>query len=107
MDHDNINRAEFSEYSRRIDDHNKRQDRRLEIIEGKVEQIGELTLAIQKLADNMDKFSEAQTETSARLKAIEDAPAETIKTVRAAVLSAIGGAVAAAVVAGIISIIGG
>ncbi|MCC8039175.1 MAG: hypothetical protein LIP02_13735 [Bacteroidales bacterium] len=105
MEDQYITRPEFEQYSQRMDEYNKRQDGRLKDIDAKVEKIGGMAIQIQRLADNTDMMLKEQKSASERLKAIEDEPKETIKTVRAAVLSAIGGAVAAAIVAAILAFI--
>ena len=49
-----ISRAEHEEFRRRIEEENSRQNRRLEIVEDTMRQIGALTTSVEKLAVNMD-----------------------------------------------------
>ncbi len=100
-----ITRPEFEQYSQRVDDENHRQNKRIDALENSVEKITDLTLAVNRMAVNMEQMVSEQKAVSDRLKAIEDEPKETMKTVRASVLSAIGGAVGMAIIAGIIAFI--
>ena len=49
-----ITRAEHEEFRRRIEEENKRQDRRLELLEHTVQQISDLTTSVEKLAVSME-----------------------------------------------------
>ncbi len=105
MEEQFIGRPEFEQYAQKMEAEDHRQNERLREMDGKIEKINDLTLAVTQLAEQMKQMVAEQKTMSDRLKAIEDEPKETIKTVRAAVLSAIGGAIAAAVVAAILAFI--
>ncbi|MCD8206682.1 MAG: hypothetical protein LUD72_01955 [Bacteroidales bacterium] len=100
-----IERPEFEQYTQKMDAENHRQNERLRDMDTKIEKIGDLTLAINNLTNQTNQMVAELKSMSGRLKTIEDEPKETIKTVRAAVLSAIGGAIAAAIVAAILTFI--
>ena len=50
-----ISRGEHEEFARRIDAQEKRQDRRLELLEENVREIGALTVSVQKLAQSLQR----------------------------------------------------
>lgn len=66
-----ITRAEHEEFCRRLDEENKRQNRRIEIVEDTVRQIGTLTTSVEKLAVNMESMLKELEEQGARLKTLE------------------------------------
>lgn len=105
MDNDFVSRNEFVQYSEKIDAENHRQNRRLEDVEKTAEKITDLTVAINKMAVNMEQMITTQKNIGDRLKEIEDEPKEDRKTAKASVISAICGALAMAFVAAIIAFI--
>ena len=67
-----ITRAEHEEFRRRLEEENKRQDKRIEILEVNTQQIASLTTSIEKLAvsiKGMVKEQEYQNERLATLEA--------------------------------------
>ena len=48
-----ITRAEHEEFRRRIEEEEHRQNRRLDIVEGNISKLMELTASIERLATNM------------------------------------------------------
>lgn len=71
-----ISRAEHEEFARRIDAQEKRQDRRLELLEENVREIGALTVSVQKLAQSLQSMVEEQERQGRRLQALEDRDGE-------------------------------
>ena len=55
-----ISRGEHEEFARRIDAQEKRQDRRLELLEENVREIGALTVSVQKLAQSLQSMVKEQ-----------------------------------------------
>ena len=55
-----ISRAEHEEFAKRIDAQEKRQDKRLEMLENTVREIGTLTLSVQRLAQSLESMVEEQ-----------------------------------------------
>ena len=51
-----ITRAEHEEFAKRIDEWEKRQDRRLELLEENVREIGALTTSVEKLAQSVENM---------------------------------------------------
>ncbi len=67
-----ITRAEHEEFRRRIEEENKRQDRRLELLEHTVQQISDLTTSVEKLAISMEGMLREQEKQGTRLETLED-----------------------------------
>ena len=55
-----ITRAEHEEFSRRIEDWERRQDKRLELLEENVREIGALTTSVEKLAQSVESMVKEQ-----------------------------------------------
>ena len=51
-----ITRAEHEEFRRRLEEENRRQDKRLELLEKSVREIGELTTSVEKLAQSVQSM---------------------------------------------------
>ncbi len=90
-----ITRAEHEEFRRRIEEENSRQNRRLEIVEDTMRQIGALTTSVEKLAVNMEGMLREQEQQSERLRTLEGRDGEkwrkVVGLIGASVLSAIVG----------------
>ncbi len=71
-----ISRAEHEEFARRIDAQEKRQDRRLELLEENVREIGALTVSVQKLAQSLQSMVKEQEQQGRRLQALESRDGE-------------------------------
>ena len=67
-----ITRAEHEEFRRRIEEENKRQDRRLELLEHTVQQISDLTTSVGKLATSIESMVKEQEKQGKRLETLED-----------------------------------
>ena len=66
-----ITRAEHEEFSRRIEDWERRQDKRLELLEEKVREIGALTTSVEKLAQSVESMVKEQEKQGRRLDELE------------------------------------
>ncbi len=71
-----ISRAEHEEFAKRIDAQEKRQDKRLEMLENTVREIGALTISVQRLAQSLESMVEEQERQGRRLQALEDRDGE-------------------------------
>lgn len=71
-----ITRAEHEEFRRHIEEENKRQDRRLELLEHTVQQISDLTTSVEKLAVSMEGMLREQEKQGTRLETLEDRDGE-------------------------------
>lgn len=70
-DSDVITRREHEEYSKRVQDEDQRQNKRLDLLEKSVSQIGDLVVSIKELATNMRHMAEEQEKQGDRLQALE------------------------------------
>lgn len=71
-----ISRAEHEEFAKRIDAQEKRQDKRLEMLENTVREIGALTLSVQRLAQSLESMVKEQEQQGRRLQALESRDGE-------------------------------
>ena len=71
-----ISRGEHEEFARRIADQERRQDKRLELLEGTVREIGDLTLSVHTLAKCMESMDKEQEQQGKRLQALESRDGE-------------------------------
>lgn len=71
-----ISRGEHEEFTRRIADQERRQDKRLELLEGTVREIGDLTLSVHTLAKSMESMVKEQEKQGKRLQALESRDGE-------------------------------
>lgn len=71
-----ISRGEHNEFARRIADQERRQDKRLELLEGTVREIGDLTLSVHTLAKSMESMVKEQEKQGKRLQALESRDGE-------------------------------
>ena len=71
-----ISRAEHEEFARRMDDQERRQDKRLELLEGVVREIGDITLSVHTLAKSMESMVKEQEQQGKRLQALESRDGE-------------------------------
>lgn len=66
-----ISRAEHEEFRKRIEEENNRQNKRIDILEGNVRQIGTLATSVEKLAVNMESMLKEQEKQGKRLETLE------------------------------------
>ena len=71
-----ISRGEHEEFARRIADQERRQDKRLELLEENVREIGTLTVSVQKLAQSLELMVKEQEQQGKRLQALESRDGE-------------------------------
>ena len=84
-----ITRAEHEEFARRIDDWERRQDKRLELLEENVREIGVLTTSVEKLAQSVESMVKEQERQGNRLEALESLDGEKWRKLVGYVLSAL------------------
>lgn len=99
---DFLTRHEHSEFAKRIDEENERQNKRLTLLEQGQAQINELVSSVKVLAVNMDNMAKEQAKQGERLKEIEGKPAKRWDTVIACITTAIVTMVLNALVNGVI-----
>lgn len=84
-----ITRAEHEEFSRRIEDWERRQDKRLELLEDNVREIGALTTSVEKLAQSVESMVKEQERQGKRLEALENRDGEKWRKLMGYALSAL------------------
>ncbi len=88
-----ITRAEHEEFRRRLEEENKRQDKRIELLEQNVEKMGALTTSVEKLATNMESMLREQEKQGKRLETLEGRDGEMWRKVVGYVVTAVIGIV--------------
>lgn len=66
-----ITRAEHEEFRKRLEEENKRQDKRIELLEENVREMGALTTSVEKLAQSMESMVKEQEKQGKRLEVLE------------------------------------
>lgn len=84
-----ITRAEHEEFSRRIEEWDRRQDKRLELLEENVREIGALTTSVEKLAQSVESMVKEQERQGKRLEALENRDGEKWRKLMGYALSAL------------------
>ena len=100
-----ITRAEHTEFVKRIEDEEHRQNRRLELLEESVRQIQALTVSVERMAVSMQAMTEEQKRQGERLDSLEEEPGKAWKSLRAGLIGAVAAAVGAALVAAVASML--
>ena len=90
------------EFEKRVEEENTRQNHRITELEGAVKQISELVTSVKVLAANMETMAKEQAKQGERLEEIEKKPAKRWDVVITGALSAIVGALMAAMMSGMI-----
>jgi hypothetical protein len=88
-----VGREEHTEFARRIQEEEHRQNRRIELLEESVKQNTALTLSVEKLANNMKNMANEQMRQGKRLEALEGRDGDMWRTVVKYVLTTILGLV--------------
>ena len=96
---DYIERPEHEEFVKRMEEEHRRLNKRIGILEGTVAKISELTVSVNKMAVSIEHMVQEQKRQGEHLEKLEEVPADNWKTLRVGFLSAIGGAVAAGLIA--------
>ena len=84
-----ITRAEHEEFARRIDEWERRQDKRLELLEDNVREIGALTTSVEKLAQSVENMVREQERQGKRLEELEGRDGEKWRKVVGYVITAV------------------
>lgn len=71
-----ITKELHNEYAQRVDDENRRQNRRIGELEGQLREIRDLTASVRELAVNMRNMLEEQARQGERLEALESRDGE-------------------------------
>lgn len=84
-----ITRAEHEEFRRRLEEENRRQDKRLELLEQSVREIGALTTSVEKLAQSVENMVREQERQGKRLEELEGRDGEKWRKVVGYVITAV------------------
>lgn len=90
------------EFEKRVEEENTRQNHRITELETAVKQIAELVSSVKVLAANMENMAKEQAKQGERLEEIEKKPAKRWDVVITGALSAIVGALMAAMMTGLV-----
>ena len=83
-----VGREEHTEFAKRIEDEQHRQNRRIELLEEAVKQNAALTVSVERLANSMKNMANEQIKQGERLEALEGRDGEMWRTVVKYVLTA-------------------
>ena len=97
-----ISRAEHEEFARRIGDWERRQDKRIEMLEENVREIGALTSSVQQLAQSVENMVKEQEKQGKRLEALEGRDGEKWRSLMGYIVAAIVSGVVGFLLAGIL-----
>ena len=67
-----ITRAEHEEFRRRLEEENRRQDKRIELLEDNKRELNQLTASVGKLASSIESMVKEQEKQGKRLETLED-----------------------------------
>lgn len=67
-----ISRAEHEEFRRRLEEENRRQDKRIELLEDNIRELNSLTASVGKLATSIESMVKEQEKQGRRLETLED-----------------------------------
>ena len=67
-----IFRAEHEEFRRRLEEENRRQDKRIELLEDNMRELNQLTASVGKLASSVESMVKEQEKQGRRLETLED-----------------------------------
>lgn len=88
-----ITRAEHEEFRRRLEEENKRQDKRIELLEESVREMGALTTSVERLATSMENMVKEQEKQGKRLEILEGRDGEMWRKVMGYIATAVLGIV--------------
>ena len=102
---DYITREEHKEFAKRMEADNHRQDKRIEVLEENVRQIGALTVSVEKMASSVENMAKELGNQGERLAELKKVPGRNWDTLKSGLLGALATAVAGGVIASIINFI--
>lgn len=86
-----ISREEHQEFCKRMEEENRRQNHRIELLEGSVQQLGKLAASVEKMAASLQSMVREQEQQGKRLTALESRDGEMWrKVVTYAITAAVG-----------------
>lgn len=86
-----ISREEHQEFCKRMEEENRRQNHRIELLEGSVQQLSKLAASVEKMAASLQSMVKEQEQQGKRLTALESRDGEMWrKVVTYAITAAVG-----------------
>ena len=86
-----ISREEHQEFCKRMEEENRRQNHRIELLEGSVQQLSKLATSVEKMAASLQSMVREQEQQGKRLTALESRDGEMWrKVVTYAITAAVG-----------------
>lgn len=86
-----ISREEHQEFCKRMEEENRRQNHRIELLEGSVQQLSKLAASVEKMAASLQRMVREQEQQGERLTALESRDGEMWrKVVTYAITAAVG-----------------
>ncbi|EOT29509.1 hypothetical protein C805_00093 [Eubacterium sp. 14-2] len=101
MEHDRFHK----EFAERMTEEDRRQNRRLDILEGSINHINDITISVEKMAVSMGNVVEELKKQGERLEALEDEPVETFNQIKVAIVTTLVSAIVGASVTAILMIL--
>lgn len=86
-----ITRAEHEEFRRRLEEENRRQDKRIELLEENVRELSQLTNSVGKLATSVESMVKEQEKQGRRLETLEGRDGEMWRKIVGYIVTAIAG----------------
>lgn len=71
-----ISREEHEEFRRRMEEEDKRQNRRIDLVENSIQQIGDIAISVEKMAVSLQSMVKEQEQQGKRLEALESRDGE-------------------------------
>lgn len=99
---ESITRLEHEEFAKRIEAEDRRQNRRIEVLEENVRQIGALTISVEKMASSMETMAKELGTQGERLATLEQVPAKNWDTFKYGVIGSAATVIAGGLIAAII-----
>lgn len=99
---DMISRAEHSEFVKRMEEEDNRQNHRLDTIEKSIETFSRIAGSVERLAENMKTMANEQARLSERIGVIEKKPADNWNTIIKSILTNFGATIAALIVGALV-----
>lgn len=93
MDSTPITRAEHEEFCKRLEEEDRRQNKRLEILEEQTKQFTDLVLSVRELAQSVKQLAETQKAQGEKLDELENRDGEMWRRVSGYVITSIIGLV--------------
>ncbi len=88
-----ISREEHEEFRRRMEEEDKRQNRRIDLVEKSIQQIGDIAMSVEKMAVSLQSMVKEQEQQGKRLEALESRDGEMWRKAVGYVVTALLGAV--------------